>query len=248
MFRKILAVVISAVEKPIIRARDKLLNIVVASSDKIASRGVILAKNLVKIVPGIGDMYIILDNGLQMMKAATELGKSGTKAANITTQTFSDAAQNFSKIQKPLNSDFAFLDSSMKDFNQLREKIRNQSKGYNIDESTQNLKKTIQDFGNQASSQINQLRNSLVTDKSKKRMNFSYGGKSKAKSSTKTRSNRMKRKINSTKKHRIDKNKFHKSSTMKIKGGIKSCMKNPGCKLRNLINKTKKKCVKFNLP
>ena len=233
---KILAVIIKAVEKPAIEARDKLMNIVVSSSDKIVAKGVILMKNLVKIVPGIGDLYIIVDNGLQMTKAASEIGKSSTKAANVATKSFTDMAENVGKIQKPLNSDFTFLEKSMEDFNELREKIRKSTQMPNIDDTTQNLKRTIHDFGKKATNQLNNVRDSMVHDKSK--ATPIVGGKT-----MKRRSHKLK----SRRKIMHQKYGKHHKKSMKNKTSLKSCMKTPGCNLRNAIRKTKKKCVKFDV-
>lgn len=227
---KILAVIIKAVEKPAIEARDRLMNIVVSSSDKIIAKGVILMKNLVKIVPGIGDFYIIADNGLQMTKAATEMAKSSTKAANVASKSFADMAENVGKIQKPLNSDFTFLEKSMEDFNELREKIRKSTEMPNIDESTQQLKRTMHDIGKKASAQMNSVRDSMVHSKSK--ATPMVGGKT------------MKKRKHNMKSRRKMK---HKKSSFKNKHSLKSCMKTPGCNLRNAIRKTKKKCVKFDV-
>ena len=225
---KMLAVIISAVEKPVIQARDKILNIVIASSDKIMAKGVILMKNLVKIVPGIGDIYILLDNGLQMTKAASEMVTSGTKAANIATQSFIDASESISKVQKPLNQDFKFLESSLEDFHKMREKIRKNTQLPDIDQTTQHLKRTIRDIGNESSKQIQQFRDKLIEDKSK---NVPMtGGKTLKNYRRKTKSKRIKGR--------------KKSKNMTT---LKSCMKDPGCNLRKVLRKTKKKCVQFDL-
>lgn len=227
---KILTVIIKAAEKPALEARDKLLNIIVSSADKITAKGVILMKNLVKIVPGIGDLYIIADNGIQMTKAATEMAKSSTKAANVTTKSFTEMAENVSKIQKPLNSDFEFLEKNLEDFNKLREKIRKNTQMPNIDETTQNLKRTIHDIGKKATTQLNDFRNSLISEKSKAKPMF--GGKTMKRQKLKSKSRRKVK---------------HLKSSLKNKYSLKSCMKTPGCNLRNAIRKTKKKCVKFDL-
>ena len=227
---KILTVIIKAAEKPALEARDKLLNIIVSSTDKITAKGVILMKNLVKIVPGIGDLYIIADNGIQMTKAATEMAKSSTKAANVTTKSFTEMAENVSKIQKPLNSDFEFLEKNLEDFNKLREKIRKNTQMPNIDETTQNLKRAIHDIGKKATTQLNDFRNSLISEKSKAKPMF--GGKTMKRQKLKSKSRRKVK---------------HLKSSLKNKYSLKSCMKTPGCNLRNAIRKTKKKCVKFDL-
>lgn len=224
---KILTTIIKAIEKPAIEARDKLMNIIVSSSDKIIAKGVILMKNLVKIVPGIGDMYIIADNGLQMTKAASEAAKSGTKAANVTTKSFADMAENVSKIQKPLNNDFTFLEKSMDEFNELREKIRKNTQMPKIDETTQQLKRTISEIGTKATTQLKSLRDKLIEDKATSKP-MTAGSKTLKK----------RRKLQSRKK---------KSKNTKSHFSLKSCMKTPGCNIRNAVRKTKKKCVKFDL-
>ena len=226
---KILAVIIKAVEKPAIEARDRLMNIVVSSSDKILAKGFILMKNLVKIVPGIGDFYIIADNGLQMTKAATEMAKSSTKAANVTTKSFATMAENVGKIQKPLNSDFTFLEKSMEDFNELREKIRKSTQMPNIDESTQHLKRTIHDIGKKASAQMNNVRNSMIHNKSK--ATPMVGGKT----------------LKKYKRNMKSRRKIYRKNSLKNKNSLKSCIKTPACNFRDVIRKTKKKCVKFDV-
>ena len=178
---------------PLLRAFNNISNTTVSGINNVMQNGSKFLKNAVKIIPGIGDAYIILDNALA-------IGISGTRAAATMAKNADVAADTADKIIKRMRSKIEprvdEFDESFDEINRIRNNLDNldvNSALKNAENQFQNgIGKSIKDAGDNTAAAIQSITPRLK------------GGKKK---STKTGKKTKKRSIKSSLKKKGTKSK-----------------------------------------
>jgi methyl-accepting chemotaxis protein len=109
------------------------------------------AKNAVKIIPGIGDAYIILDSALAIGIAVSGVGKVLAKNARTVTEQ-GDSALN--RIKQKLNPKLKILEDNVDEINAIKEKINTIDINAFLKQAESKIGNTIKDAGDIASNAI----------------------------------------------------------------------------------------------
>jgi methyl-accepting chemotaxis protein len=109
------------------------------------------AKNAVKIIPGIGDAYIILDSALAIGIAVSGVGKVLAKNAKTVTEQGDTA---LTRIKEKLNPKLKKLEDNIDEINAIKEKINNIDINAFLKQAESKIGNTIKDAGDIASNAI----------------------------------------------------------------------------------------------
>lgn len=117
---EVLKTVINASAKPVGKAVDKITEAVANGFDRVSLRIMNSLKNTIRIIPGVGDAYIIIENILNIGKMTTDSGLAITKTANAAS---SGIAESIQEITPQIKGQINFLKQTAKEFETLRAKI-----------------------------------------------------------------------------------------------------------------------------
>lgn len=109
------------------------------------------AKNAVKIIPGIGDAYIILDSALAIGIAVSGVGKVLAKNAKTVTEQGDNA---LTRIKEKLNPKLKKLEDNVDEINAIKEKINNIDINAFLKQAESKIGNTIKNAGDIASNAI----------------------------------------------------------------------------------------------
>ena len=139
---------------PLMRAFDNLTHSTVRGMNSLMESGSEFVKNAIKIIPGIGDAYIILDNAFQIGIAGTHASSVMTKNADTMVSTVDEISKRIrAKIEPPLQN----YESSMDDLNSIRDNLNQLDLSSAIQNTESQIAKSIEDAGNNAATTINNM-------------------------------------------------------------------------------------------
>lgn len=117
---EVLKTIVDASAVPVGKAVNKITDALGNGVDRVSLRIMNSLKNTLRIVPGIGDAYIIIENLLNISKMATDSGLALTKTANAASTGIADSIQ---EITPQIKGQLNFLKQTAKEFETLRAKI-----------------------------------------------------------------------------------------------------------------------------
>ena len=123
---EVLKTVINASAKPVGKAVDKIVEALSRGYDRISMRVMNSLKNTIRIVPGIGDAYIIIENILNIGKLTTDAGLAISKTANASS---AGIAESIEEITPQIKGQLNFLKQTANEFEALRQKISKDTAG-----------------------------------------------------------------------------------------------------------------------
>jgi hypothetical protein len=181
---------------PLLRAFNNISNTTTSGVNNIMQNGSKFVKNAVKIIPGIGDAYIILDNALA-------IGIAGTRAAALMAKNADVAAETADKIIKRMRSKIEprveTFENSVDDINKIRNNLDNLDLGSvlkNAENKFQNsIGNSIKNAGDNTTSAIQSVTPRLKGGKKIKKSTGKKTKKRSLKSSLKRKSNMKSKKI-----------------------------------------------------
>uniref|UniRef100_A0A6C0BV03 Uncharacterized protein n=1 Tax=viral metagenome TaxID=1070528 RepID=A0A6C0BV03_9ZZZZ len=134
---------------------DSLLDLMIKSGEKFISKGFKFGKNILRIVPGLGDAFIIAENLGTVVTSGTEILSSFTKSINILFKFLETSGGNFTNITKSINELVYSFGPIIKILNTVPNTIIN-----NASNASSNMLKTGQ---KELSNQIENVTNSILT-------------------------------------------------------------------------------------
>jgi len=165
-------------KEPLIRAMNNITTTTVSGINNVMKNGSKFIKNAIKIIPGIGDAYIILDNALAIGIAGSRIGATMAKNADEITSTGNEI---LGRLKNELGPNIQELENNMDELNKIREDLTNIDMTKIVQNIESKVGKSIENTGKIAANTINNVTPKLVGGKTKssikrkKRMN----GKSK---------------------------------------------------------------------
>lgn len=199
----ILSEVVGAAGPTIQKAQEKLANSIGGGIDKVSARAMASLRNMIRIIPGAGDAFIIMENMFKIGQVATDIGKTFATS----TQTFTDAYKDIkdNTAGNPvIKEQMDFFKKSASEFQHIRDKIKGKMGGKfdnlpkNYDEAELKIKTGINNSTKKVAGVIDSVRDGLI----KKQTNEFYGGnrKKNAKRKRKLKKQRNKHVFRSRKK------------------------------------------------
>lgn len=169
-------------KEPLLRAFLNISKTTVKGVNSIMKSGSKFIKNAIKIIPVVGDAYIILDNVFTIGAAGSRMGVMLAKNAETLSYTADDVIKRVqSKIEPPMED----YEKSMEEINKIRNNLENIDIQSVISDAESNLAYKIKKSGDTTSKAIYNITPKLNTKK---------GGK-KLKSSLKRNKNKKSKKV-----------------------------------------------------
>jgi len=161
----IMSEVIDAAGPPLSVAQQKLSNSLGSGVDKVSARIMESLRNMVRIIPGAGDAFIIMENVFKIGQVATELGKTAAKSSQTIANTYMDVRDK--TLYNPIiKEQLDFFSKSTSEFQNLRDKIAAKVGKViptNIgDDANERLKIGIRDTGKKVKRDFDEVRSGLL--------------------------------------------------------------------------------------
>ena len=119
----ILSEIIGSAGPTIQKAQEKLANSLGGGIDKVSARAMASIRNMIRIIPGAGDAFIIMENLFKIGQVATDIGRTFATS----TQTFTDAYKEIKDVANDnpvIKEQMDFFRNSAKEFEYIRDKIK----------------------------------------------------------------------------------------------------------------------------
>jgi len=188
LFASLATIVMEGMEEarvPLIRSIESLNSVTVNGLNSLMRSGSKFLKNAIKILPVVGDAYIILDNALVVAAAGT---KAGSVVARNAENVVSTADNIVRRVQNRVEPSVGEFNKNVEELNQIRNDIENLSVSGVAENVESSIGKSIKNMGNSAANVIRRFTPKL------------RGGSGKLKSSLK----RVKKTHNKTKRVRFN--------------------------------------------
>jgi hypothetical protein len=200
----VLSEIIDSAAPTIMKVQEKLSNSIGGGFDKVSARAMASLRNMIRIIPGAGDAFIIMENIFKIGQVATDIGRSFASSA----ETFTDAYKDISNMTKGnpiIKEQMNFFSNSAKEFEHIRNNISKKidskmpsSLGDAFDEGKNNIKYGIDSGSKNISSSLDSARQGLL----KQHVKESSGGSGKKKlKNNKNKNNNNKHKKRNLKKY-----------------------------------------------
>lgn len=160
----IISEIIDAAGPPLSIAQQKLADNIGSGVDKVSARIMQSLRNMIRILPGAGDAFIIMENVFKIGQIATEMGKTAAKTSQTFANTYNDIREK--TIDNPIiKEQLDFFSNSTKEFQHLRNKIAGKM-GDNIpnkgsDDPDSQIKTGIKNTGKKFASDIDATTNQI---------------------------------------------------------------------------------------
>ena len=162
----IISEIIDAAGPPLSIAQQKLADNIGSGVDKVSARIMQSLRNMIRILPGAGDAFIIMENVFKIGQIATEMGKTAAKTSQTFANTYNDIREK--TIDNPIiKEQLDFFSNSTKEFQHLRNKIAGKmgddipNKG--SDDPDSQIKTGIKNTGKKFASDIDAATNQIQT-------------------------------------------------------------------------------------
>jgi hypothetical protein len=162
----IMSEIIDAAGPPLSIAQQKLADNIGSGVDKVSARIMQSLRNMIRILPGAGDAFIIMENVFKIGQIATEMGKTAAKTSQTFANTYNDIKDK--TIDNPIiKEQLDFFSNSTKEFQHLRNKIAGKmgdgipNKG--SDDPDSQIKTGIKNTGKKFASDIDAATNQIQT-------------------------------------------------------------------------------------
>ena len=119
----ILSEVIGSAGPTIQKTGDKLASSIGGGFDKVSARAMASLRNMIRIIPGAGDAFIIMENLFKIGQVATDIGRTFATSAG----TFNDAYKDIKEqtLGNPIvKEQMDFFKNSASEFQHIRDKIK----------------------------------------------------------------------------------------------------------------------------
>lgn len=119
----ILSEIIGSAGPTIQKTQEKLANSLGGGIDKVSARAMASIRNMIRIIPGAGDAFIIMENLFKIGQVATDIGRTFATS----TQTFTDAYKEIKDVANDnpvIKEQMDFFRNSAKEFEYIRDKIK----------------------------------------------------------------------------------------------------------------------------
>lgn len=118
----IISEIIDAAGPQLSTAQQKLTDTIGSGFDKVSGRMMQSIRNMIRILPGAGDAFIIMENVFKIGQIATDMGKTAAKTSQTFANTYNDIREK--TIDNPIiKEQLNFFSNSTKEFQHLRNKI-----------------------------------------------------------------------------------------------------------------------------
>lgn len=133
-----------AAREPLLRAFNGLIKSSFEGLYNVTSEGAKFASNTIKLTPGVGDAFIILENALSVGKGASNLANTAVSNAVMAASTSKKITENISDSVSKVSENTEFGET-LKDLKKVKEKLESK------------LGQTVADVGNTVSSGIQKV-------------------------------------------------------------------------------------------
>ncbi len=160
----IMSEVIDAAGQPLSIAQQKLTNTIGSGVDKVSSRIMQSLRNMIRIIPGAGDAFIIMENVFKIGQVASEMGKTFAKSSQTIANTYNDIKDK--TLYNPvIKEQLDFFSKSANEFKHLRDKVAGKIGDVipkDSDDTTERFKAGIRNTGKKIKREIDGARDGIL--------------------------------------------------------------------------------------
>lgn len=188
----ILSEVIGSAGPTIQKTGDKLASSIGGGFDKVSARAMASLRNMIRIIPGAGDAFIIMENLFKIGQVATDIGRTFATSAS----TFNDAYKDIKDqtLGNPIvKEQMNFFKNSASEFQHIRDKIKGKIGKVggqfpkNTDEAKNKLKIGINSGSKNIAGAFDSVRDGLI----KKQSSEWFGGAKRKRKQKKQKNKRV---------------------------------------------------------